>query len=315
MALEKAIGCVCESPSDKPFSEVRAGCRVLRDVVVPTSVWNDYSKCLDADPNGHLPIFYLAHTRGGLGKLTKCLHTQLIQRLDSGGTLRKNYEEDLKEKWSVAGTEEERHRRSRRFMGKFVEFKVAAYLEEIGHQVTTLEAFGGEFDISTVDPKGIGCDIEVKYMGVEDCDFDLNTRTARGEFVTGHSSHYEDADYVLFRILQGALQLSSSQSHRVCMFVADSQAWSRVSLAFRDHWIDWREPRFQSSEFPASDFIKNEIQHGRCPEDLKRQIRNLPRLIDELRIISYSGHELKELMRPIGGDPPDQAPEQNGTEP
>ncbi len=288
--------CTCEVSGHLSFTEVRTKCPVLREIVIPDDEWAHYTAFIESDMGTARlrPILYLAHQRGELSKVTECLHAHLIPRLAAGEELHPNYRRDLVENWFRAESEERQHEKARGFMGKYMEFKVASWLEALGDQVVGLEAFGGEFDISAEN-----CDIEVKYVGVDTSDFDVVVRAMQRKPAVHKSSPYEDADYVLFRLLEAAMKVSRSDKRRICALVLQDTAWSRVSLAFEDQWIDWRKPQFLSQTFPTCELVEQTIERKHWRNGIASMLESLPDIVDQVSFLTYSAHELAEVMRPI----------------
>lgn len=126
------------------FSEMRDACQALRDVFFPDSIWPAVRNWHSAADNeaAHCSIPLLAFRRGCLSSITRPIHRFILSFNGILPAVRKQYLQDLRERWMLTADPVERNKRSRIFRGHLVELQFALWLESQSHEVVELEAPG-----------------------------------------------------------------------------------------------------------------------------------------------------------------------------
>jgi hypothetical protein len=251
------MNCCCSDPYREgrelldQFAEIRRGCPVLGQLLVPDADWNAFQEW-DRQPRDdvhHRSMLLLALERDHLGALTGPLHRFLVEDGRVKATVTKQYRQDLRERWLVKSTEVERHQKSRGFLGKVVELHVAAWLEQRAWRVVNLAALGGQFDIEATPPEQVDgapaapIPIEVKFIGTEDPDFGAVLQSARTGPHADSRSLPAAANYAQFRLYEAALQIQKAGARGIAILVIDDYvAWPRIEFVLP--WIDWEHPHW-----------------------------------------------------------------------
>ena len=104
----KYTNCLCQtglavkdSNILETFSHVRNKCPVLKELLVPDSIWLDFKRSAIEPMNEalHKSILLLALSRGYLNRITLPMHKYLIENGNPRKEITKQYIIDLQERW------------------------------------------------------------------------------------------------------------------------------------------------------------------------------------------------------------------------
>jgi len=285
---EKSTNCLCQkgltvkdSNILEIFSHVRNKCPVLKELLVPDSIWPDFRRSAIKPMNGalHKSILLLALHRGYLNKITLPMHKYLIENGNPRKEITKQYIVDLQETWLQEDRAIERNRKSRIYIGKLTELILADWLEEQGWRITNLEALGGQADIETVSPQKNDHAIEVKYVGYEDENFLSVVESLSGKAKAYTTSPYAASDFLLFKVYGAAKQLFNSAKTRIAFLAISNMTWDFVDIQLSEDWMNWQSPRFFNNDTDWKKFLeKNKNQFPTIESDLRSVIRSLNQL-------------------------------------
>jgi len=290
--------CSCDSlydgkrPLVQAFSRVRHGCVALRELLAPVDAWSLIVQDAEAPFNAAMQRSYLlvAYQRGVLPRITGPIHRFLCDGPKVHSGLTRQYQRDLAERWLGEVDLSARHERFRRFFGKIVEIQIADWLSNDGWRVLGLEALGAEADIVAERPESGSWVVDIKYIGQETSEFDRTVEAlSSGEAAVGSGTLYGSINYLLFRVFEGARDLSASSSRKLCVVVIDALAWPSFEMALLHGWVDWAEPAFVPTE---------EVDWNRFLEEQRKRVDNLDAdvrvkvlKIDGLMVMCMSGYE------------------------
>lgn len=247
MTSDDAASCSCAAPlldengaSLESFAKVRACCPALHQVLLPDSIWHEFQDwCTNPDDvAGHRSVLWIAHQRHCLHRVTSPIHRYLLTGATIRSNVREQYIKDLQERW--LGNEEplERHRKWRIFQGHLAELQLAVWLEDQSYAIEGLEALREGPDIEATSADGLSTAFEVKYIGLEDGDFQLRIDCDAGRTVSVPGP----INYLIFRIYEAAKQLQRAHANRTAAVIIDYDAWFRFELGFGS--INWKNPEF-----------------------------------------------------------------------
>lgn len=230
------------------FENVRKNCPALREIFVPESVWPQFSEvALNFHNNAteHQYIFLCAFKAGFLRKITLPVHAYLLDGEKPKKSLKKQYKQDLIEKWILKKIPTERHIGARGFHGKLAELISSSWIESQGWKIINLEALGGSFDIEAISPQGKCCAIEVKYIGEQNHQYEQSLESLKsGRAVYGGINHYDRYNYILLRIYEATKQLSSFKGDRYVFIVISNLIWHVIDIAIQDNWLQQYPSKF-----------------------------------------------------------------------
>lgn len=267
----------------KEFTYLRKKCPALREVFLPDSIWQQFRDwhTRPDDEAAHRSIVLLAFRRGCLSRVTKPIHRYILSSNGVRTVVRKQYLQDLRERWMLAGDPVERNRLSRIFRGRIVELQFALWLEHQSHSVVGLEATRQGPDIETASPDGNHNSWEVKFIGVEDGDFRNFLESIAGLPAATWVSPYTAMNYLVFRVYEAARQLRTASGRKTVAVVIDDTAWFRFEMQLTGNWIDWKNPVFISQDSEWTQFL--EPQQKRYP-DLPNDLASTIQEVDSIRI-------------------------------
>lgn len=277
--------CLCFCPPDEMTGSLvdrleatRLGCPVLRELCIPEELWPEFRAWhAGRDPVAwHHSIYALALDRGHLSTLTGPLHRLLLSDSEVLLGLRRQYREDLKERWMLSQDPLVRHQRCRVYLGRITELQVAEWLTSQGWEVIGIEALRDGPDITAVHPSEGECDVEVKLIGTEDADFESILHAIAGDPAGCSLSPYEAINYLLFRAWEAARQLQRSARRRIAVVVISD--WDRFEIQLDGGWIDWRSPRFKEQDDTLLPDLRNrfpELERQSAVADALAQINSL----------------------------------------
>lgn len=275
------------------FESIRKNCPALKEIFVPESEWPKFRKMSPSafDESGHRSILLGALRWGDLKKITLPVHAYLLDGEKPKDSLTKQYKQDFVEKWMSEKTPLERHERVRAFNGKLAELISSSWIESKGWQINNLEALNGSFDIEAISPQGSNSAIEVKYIGEEDWQFELNLKSEQsGEAVAKVFNDYNGYNYILFRTYEAAKQLENFSGDRYVFIVISSLTWGNSSMAIECDWIRHPLHFFEFSKWKdnVSDCFAKSI--NKYP-NIEKKINKVLNQIKELWIIKSDAWE------------------------
>lgn len=228
------------------LEELRQKCPVLRELLVPASIWNQY-KTFEQSPRDnalHAPILIVSLLAGNLSRITSPCHKFLFDDEHLKAQVTNQYRKDLQERWMFEADEIERHRKSKSFQGKIVELQIAEWLENQGWQISSLEALGAPVDIEGVRPLLHNVAVEVKFIARRDEEFEQTVKAFKGLPAGGVGPTHLGCNYLLYRVYQSAFKLKHASKRRVAIAVIDNLAWISFHIPLQHSWIDWKRPSF-----------------------------------------------------------------------
>jgi hypothetical protein len=274
-------GTVDGERTSEDLRTVRDSCVALRNVLLPNSVWPKFRDWHSRPDNvaWHCSIVFLAFRQGYLGRVTSAVHRYLISEGELRSDVRKQYLQDLREKWMLYPDPVERHQKARMFQSRLAELQCAEWLETQGHKVVGLEALTNGPDIETVSANLDRQVFEVKFIGTEDADLSTILLSIAGKRAADWVSPYTAANYLVFRTYEAAKQLESVVGGKTAVLIIDESAWWRFDMPLRDGWIDWRKPEFIGQDSDWDAFLnKQKTRYADIPGDLASAISVLDTL-------------------------------------
>ena len=275
------------------FEGIRKNCTALKEIFVPESEWPIFRKMAPSayDESGHRSILLGALKCGELNKITLPGHRYLLDGEKPKNSLRKNYREDLIERWMSEETPLQRHRRVKGFNGKLTELITSSWLESKGWKINNLEALGGSFDIEAISPKGKDAAIEVKYIGKEDWQFEATLKSVISKkSVGGGFNIYDGYNYILFRVYEATKQLSSFKGERYVFLVISHLTWGFLDIAIKDNWLQQHPSKFTDlASSRWNDFLLK--QKEKKYPNIEKEINDILNKIKEIWIIKSDAWE------------------------
>jgi hypothetical protein len=213
---------------------------------VPEEIWPKFRNwhLLDTEAY-HGSALLLALDHGYLNSITSPVHRHLFESGRINSRIRKQYINDLREKWMDYSDPLERHRKFRMFCGRIVELQCTEWLERQGWKISALEAFREGPDIEATDESSVLTAFEIKFIGQSDAAFSNVLKSFRGEPDYGGGSPYCAMNYLLYRVYESAKQLKrSNATARIALIVIDGLTEHTFKIQLKDGWIDWKNPAF-----------------------------------------------------------------------
>lgn len=301
------VRCACQKDLATPFEDLLSAFATLRDrcpalrLLVPEEVWPSFA-AWDAKGDHdafHRSILLLALDRGHLSRVTAPIHRFLLDNKHPRGDLRKQYVQDLRERWMLPDDPFERHRLSRIFMGRIVELECAAWLEENGWRIVGLEATREGPDIEAIR-EGRLVAFEVKAIGSQKEAFASVLQSLRGQPAGRWTSPDAAANYVLFRSYECGKQLMSTQAGRVALLAIEELCWHDFQLQLEEGWINWKEPMFLGDDADWEDFIK--VQEQRYPQ-LRGELAQVVSSLDAVWVLQTNSRFEYVRLATFGSGP------------
>lgn len=196
----------------------------------------------------------------------------------------KPYRVDLQERWFRHPSVLRRHKEARRFHGKVAELQCATWFAESGWTVSELEALGGECDIVAISPEQDRYGIEVKFLGELDASFCSTVRSLTNGASTFFTTPAASANYLLFRIYEGACQLRSYNGRAMVVLFVDHSGWALVERELKQDWMNLTAPGFLCADVEWSNFLqtqKRKKRYAGIGSDLAERIGTL----SEVRVL------------------------------
>lgn len=229
----ETLNCICLAPPSPSigsslldtFAAVRERCPAIKDLFVPNEIWSKFhSWHLWSDVEAHHEsALLLALGRGHLSSITSPVHRYLLESCRINSRVRKQYLNDLQEKWMDDSDPLRRHKKFKMFYGRVVELQCAEWLEKQGWEISDLEAFRERSpDIEAKSARGDLTAFEVKFIGQGDDGCNTVLKGFSGEDTYERLSPYCAANYLLYRVYQSAKQLQgASAATRIALVVID----------------------------------------------------------------------------------------------
>lgn len=267
------------------FENVKKNCPALREIFVPEDYWPEFSKKVSEplDEAGHYPITLSAYKNGNLDKITIPVHAHLLDGEKPKKNLTPQYKQDLIDNYMSKKTDTfDRFRGARGFNGKLAELITSSWIECQGWKIKNLEALGGLFDIEAISPQGSNSAIEVKYIGLEDWQFELALKSlqSHGAEAAGFSVS-PGYNYILFRTYEAAKQLEKFSGDRYVFIVISDLTWENFEEAIECNRIRHPLHFFEFSKWK-----------GNVPDSFAESINKYPNIEKE---ISEVLNQIKEL--------------------
>lgn len=276
------------------FARIRDECPALTQILVPDALWPDFQKwnARTDDEAQHRSVLLLALERGHLERITSPIHRYLLAAGLPRTDLRKQYRRDLGEQWMRYADPLERHRKSKSFLGRLVELQSAEWLEGLGWEIVGLEALRKGADIEARRQGGQLTAFQVKYIGMEDVDFEVVRMSLKGESEAIAVSPYTAANYLLFRAYEAAKQFQEAKRPRIVLLVVDAV----TSFRFEYDWIDWNDPQFFESDQGWQAFLERQRpEYPGLDTDLRQTLQTVA-----VRIVKLSPGYKYDLEYEIG---------------
>jgi len=283
--IAESIQCICQTAvaddALEEFAGVRDHCPALKEILVPDSSWTDFKKVVqdDIDQAQHQSILILGFIRGYLRSITSPIHRYLIDNNKPKSLLTRQYRNDLRERWLLKNSVQERHHKSRIFVGKLTEILCAQWLEDLGWGVVNLAALGGGADIEAISPDNVSFSIEVKYVGRLDDEFmaAVESLSAKGGVFT--VSPYSASNFLLFKVYTAAKQLEAFPLNRIALLVISYMTWGLVEKVLDQNWMHWGEPGFLDSNEEWNAFLDEKRKtYPAIDKDLQSTIKSLDKI-------------------------------------
>ena len=292
----ETLNCICQAPPSPAigsslldiFAAVRGRCPAIKELFVPDEVWSkfhNWHQWSDVKAH-HESALLLALSRRHLSSITSPVHRYLLKSGHINSRVRKQYINDLQEKWMDSSDPLKRHKEFKIFYGRVGELQCAGWLETQGWEITDLEAFRERGpDIEAKSARGDLTAFEVKFIGQDDDGFNTVLKGFSGEDAYERRSPYCAANYLLYRVYQSAKQLQgASAATRIALVVIDEQIWFTFETQLKGGWIDWKNPTFMDIYDPFID----------------RERKKNPNLDAELKVILGSINDVWILRRSSG---------------
>jgi hypothetical protein len=299
--VSDALACTCtrryERGGDllRDFTAVREGCPALKHLLLPDGMWPAFLEAAGRAPDEalHQSMMVLAFQRGHLEHVTGPVHHYLLADGRVKPELRRQYAQDLRERWLLETGILERHQESRRFMGRLVELLCAQWLENTSWRITGLDALHEGPDIAAEHGTEGPASFEVKYLGQEDSDFEAIVANLHGPPKVQIKDLYAAANFVAFRVYEAAKQLVRLDGRRIVLLVVNEIAWHNVEFQLRGDWIDWRNAKlFDANSTSWRAFLV--AQRERYP-DLDEELPAAIRSLHDVWILKLrDGYELSQ---------------------
>ncbi|RMH31295.1 MAG: hypothetical protein D6690_16800 [Nitrospirae bacterium] len=214
--------------------------------------------------------------RGHLGRVTSAVHRYLMTEGGPRPDISQQYLSDLREKWMLCQSPEDRHQKSRRFIGRLVELQFAEWLESNGWSDLGLEAFRVGPDIDA-NKEGRRVAFEVKFIGRQNTDFAAFLQSNAGQSAATSVSPYDAKNYLMFRVYEAAKQLQRINCDRIAVVVVEDVAWANFETQVTEGWIEWANPQFSDRHSERwTKFVQSQkTRYPNLSDDLQPTVRSL----------------------------------------
>ncbi|HEY5864108.1 MAG TPA: hypothetical protein VI542_00925 [Candidatus Tectomicrobia bacterium] len=210
-----------------------------------------------------------------MGRVTSAVHRYLMTAGHPRPDVRRQYLQDLRERWMLYADPIERHEKARIFSGRLAELQCAEWLELQGWIVSGLEALREGPDIEAYANEGQATAFEVKFIGTEHDDFVTILERLVGQPAGGPVSPYDAANYLLFRVYEAAKQLQRNAYNRIAVVIVEALTWFRFQIQLKHGWINWTNPIFFSGHTWEGFLARQRTRYPDLLDDLQPALRSL----------------------------------------
>lgn len=300
--MEESAECSCRKtiPDENDsrldvFARIKDECPALKQILVPDTLWPKFQEwnARPDDEGRHWSVLLLTLKRGYLERITSPIHKYLLAAGLPRADLRKQYLRDLGERWMCYADPLKRHWKGKGFLGKLIELQCAEWLEGLGWEIEGLEALREGPDIEARRQWGQPTTFEVKFIGIEDVDFEVIRMSFKGESAGRFVSMHTANNHLLFRAYEAAKQLEEAKQPRIVLLVVDAATGFR----FKYDWIDWNNPRFFEGEDQGwQAFLKDQRQdYPEIDADLQKTLLS----VDAVWIVELSSGYQCDLIHEV----------------
>lgn len=253
------------------FEKLRQKCAALHSILIPNDDWKEYKKfCTSCNETQASGIMWLAYQRGYLSNLTKPIHEFILK-----ATITKQYRKDLTENWFLKNNP---FKASCKFQGRLAELRFAFWLRQNEWHVSSLEAYGGNFDTEAQSPEGTQSFFEVKYLNVAEECRSLAEQSLLNDCIIGGLSPCSRMDYLLLRAYEAAVKLdqASNQNRIAVLILEDYFPFERL---LKNRWIEWESPKL-GKEQNIKNFLEEKFKgkYSDVELDLGTRIKSLQQI-------------------------------------
>jgi len=278
------------------FYNLRSACPVLR-LTIPDELSEKHLNFTNAEPDSayHCSVPFLAYRRGCLSEFTNSLHRFAFDGTELREEITAQYVSDLRETWVFEDDAISRFRNARNYLSRHAELDVARWLESQHWQISSLEMYGGQFDIEGSSSDHVATAFEVKFLAQREVLFELNCASFMSP-TAGSLGMYSPMDYLLFRLYEAACQLQKQNTHKnriAIAIVSDYDVSYKIPLS--EGWIDWKNPSFLKRDPEIHAFLSKQYEQN---PNLDADIKTLISGLSEIWILRYeSSFELQREHR------------------
>ncbi|QPJ64900.1 MAG: hypothetical protein G3M78_05680 [Candidatus Nitrohelix vancouverensis] len=210
--------CICQTIGAIDYAELPKGLReVWKKCPALNKVFIHNEETLEAlmqqsqipDKAHHCSTLWLALQRGYLKNIMGPVHRYLLEGENFWKDTTPDYKKRFHETWIIKNTDAfKRHETAKKQLGSLYELLYANHLEEQGHQIISLEAWGGPADISA-RINGEEYDIEVKAIGSSKEEFSAVYKTLKNpdDPPIARSNPMEPVKYLMEIIRNATIQI------------------------------------------------------------------------------------------------------------
>ena len=291
------VNCACQDRSSsrgnalESLRKIRLSCTALREFVLPDVIWDRYCTFCNSEPDRarHISVPLLALREGYLSAFTFPIHSLLLEGIQANTCISAHYKNAFRENWVLEATARERYERSRQFLSRWFELRIAQWCSENGLPIKNLEAYGGPFDIEiSCAQKHLTAAVEVKYLALSQHSYSSSVVATRNGCAVGSAPIYTPLDALLCRIADAAYQLREARVRRIAAILLSEYDFNfRIPLTDGTPWFNWSKPQLFTSEQSGREFAGAERLKDRLIDDKISQISSL----DEIWIFA-EGSEL-----------------------
>lgn len=226
--------------------EIRKGCPVLRELMLPDEIWQKYQERIrflgkgvsENNPGCHGSVIHTALERGKLGKLMAPIHSFLFDGESLKSAVKVQYRKDLRETWLFEDDVLEKHRKFRILWGIVNELLLAWSMRRRGLVVESLEALGGPEDIS-LRVSGHEWAIQSKYIGQPDEEFEhvLSSLHDRPKGMWGDIPGA--FAYLQFRAAEASAQFKPVEKRRIACLTICGMSLFTDDVIEDEYFTEW----------------------------------------------------------------------------
>ncbi len=270
--------------AEKAFSIVRENCPVLKDIIIPNDIWQDYKEAMN-NPVGlalHQPIMYSSFKNNCLFNLTRPIHIYILDKMKQELYLQRQYKKDLQEKWFNEKEEVKRNKYADIFMSRIAEILIIKYLASSGLIIENYEAIGAKHDVVYKNNDVEIC-AEIKYIGQEKDDFLRHNKTIREGSSAEILSLYLPYNFLIFKVFEAAKQLTTTNQRKVVYIIISDPSINRFQLQIEDKWFKWLNPQFKNDD-QWSIFLNDKRKRDKKFKYIDVELETIISSLDEIHI-------------------------------